>query len=341
MNTGDNHQGPGWLRVVKLLSSMQAALFLLLVTGALASLGSLIPQGEPGGFYREHYGNLLGRFIILLTLDDMYRSWWFMALGALFVASILSCSARRLGSISGAGDLGSVLLHLGLPVIIMGAFFSAAAGRSTYLEIGAGDSADLSSQGFPGVVITVQDFKIDYYDNLEPRQYTSAVTVQGGGTRSTGETSVNHPLKAGGIKVFQKSYGWIADGEVDSGRGKTKFSTSGQDIELEKAGPLKLKAVFIPDYVGVLQSGSPLPRNPRLACALVNDSALLDMQIFKVGEIKNVGGFPVSFTGYRYYTGLEIKKDPAVTVIYTGFMMMAAGFAVRKLFRGWDEKEVA
>lgn len=313
---------------------MKLALILLLLLGAIASLGTLLPQGQPPGFYVAYYGESLGKLILLLSLDHLYRSWWFLALAVLLALNLLACSARRIKKSAGWKEWGSIVLHLSLLVILTGAVISGAMGRNAYVEIGVGDSVDLASHGFPGQVLTVREFRIEYYENLEPKQYISDLllkTDEGGEIRQ--EIRVNYPLKFKGLKIYQKSYGWLVKGEVTAGGQALPFElSSGQKLPLDENNSLML--FFIPDHdvqSSKWHSLSPFPRNPKLACALIQDHSIVDMQIVGEKETKVLKNYPVTFLGYRYYTGLEIKKDPGVSIVYLGFGLLLLGFVLRYL----------
>lgn len=335
--------------VLDLLSSMRLGLFLLITLGALSSLGSLIPQGRPGSFYKEVYGRLPGEVMVLAGLDQMYTSWWFISLGVLIAASITACSVKRLGKARGLKGHGSLMIHGSIIVILLGAFSSGLWGKSGYVEISAGDSLDLSAVGFNDLVLTVEDFKIDWYDNLEPKQYTSSITLAGkDGGVSSGKTSVNHPFKARGLKIYQHSYGWFTAGRVTAGDDGTPFALkSGEEIILDNKEGTRLKVIFIPHFDqagGTLQTMSPLPENPRLVCALLKGNELVDVQVLSRGETGEVGGRGVSFEKFGYYTGLEVKKDPWTMVVFAGFAIMLSGFCLRYIApetRGGRREEVS
>lgn len=334
----DSHRtlpGPGGIRFIELLSSMHTGLFLLALLAAASAAGSLVPQGEAESFYKLHYGKMLGGFIVFLSLDRLYGAWWFIALGSVFSASILACSLRRIKKLSGMRGLGSLFIHLGILVVFAGSVISGVSGQSRYAEIGVGDTADLSLYGFPGAELTIRDFRVEYHQNLDPSQYVSAVTLRTGGGEMRQEISVNRPLKYDGLKIFQKSYGWMAGGKVTAGGEEIPFSLpGGGEIVVEGGKPQRMKFIFIPDFdgaSGTLQSKSPLPNNPRLACALIQGNEPLDIQVIPRGETKDVGGYRVEFSDYRYYSGLEIKRDPALPVVFTGFSLVVAGFLFRYL----------
>lgn len=313
---------------------MKLALFLLLLLGAIASLGTFLPQGQPAGFYKAYYGEGLGSLILILSLDHLYRSWWFLTLAAFLAVNLLACSLQRVKKSARWKEWGSIVLHLSLLVILTGAVISGSMGRSAYVEIGVGDSVDLALHGFPGQVLTVKDFRIEYYDNLEPKQYISDILLKANdGSKIHQEIKVNYPLKFKGLKIYQKSYGWLVKGEVTAGGKALPFElASGQKLLIDENNSLMF--FFIPDYdaqSSKLRSLSPFPRNPKLACALVQDHNIVDMQIIGEKDTEIIKNYPVTFSGYRYYTGLEIKKDPGISIVYFGFGLLLLGFVLRYL----------
>ena len=115
MINSELNKRPEWW---KILTTMRIAIILLITLGILASLGTLIPQGAPADFYLQYYGPYLGRLILFFILDQMYSSWWFLGLGALFSLNLLLCSIRRIKSLKHIRDAGSVFLHLSILIIL-------------------------------------------------------------------------------------------------------------------------------------------------------------------------------------------------------------------------------
>lgn len=323
--------GPGRKGVFKLLSSMQTGLFLLLILGAASSIGSLIPQGEEQAFYQAHYGELMGSFILLLSLNKLYSSWWFMLLGTTFAANILVCSINRIQNLKGTRSVGSLLLHLSILVIFVGSLVSALVGKSEYIELSTGESINLEDKGFAEYRLEVKDFQIEFYDTFEPKQYISTLALTGHGSEISSEIRVNHPLKAEGLTIYQQSYGWKVNGHINvSGREKSFVLTNGDELTLQD--DMVLKTIFVPDFdpaSGNLQSKTPLPNNPHLACALIQKDQMLGVEVIPQGKTVEIEGYPITFTSYNYYTGLEVKQDPGVEIVYIGFILMLIGFLLR------------
>lgn len=139
---------------------MKAGIIPLFLLGAIASIGSLIPQGQEKEFYTLHYGDLLGNFILLLSLNNLYIAWWFIALGIIFCANVIICSIKRAKKSSGCRGYGSIMLHLSMVIIIARALVSAATSHSDYIELGEGDSINLAGKGFSIEALTVHQFTL-------------------------------------------------------------------------------------------------------------------------------------------------------------------------------------
>ncbi len=82
-------------KVIDFLSSMQLAIYLLIMLLVLTILGAIIPQEQPPEFYVEKYPEALANIINLLILNDVYHSLYFYALAVFLVASLLTCTLRR------------------------------------------------------------------------------------------------------------------------------------------------------------------------------------------------------------------------------------------------------
>ncbi len=79
-----------------LFSSVKLALFLLIALASTSIIGTIVPQSKPVGFYVQTYGPNLARFMQTLSIPDMYNSWWFMILLAMFSLNLIVCSIERI-----------------------------------------------------------------------------------------------------------------------------------------------------------------------------------------------------------------------------------------------------
>jgi len=85
-------KNPVW----SLFASVKLAIFLLFTLAATSIIGTIIPQNNPPDFYVQQYGPNLARLMQTLTIPDMYNSWWFMILLAVFSLNLIVCSIERI-----------------------------------------------------------------------------------------------------------------------------------------------------------------------------------------------------------------------------------------------------
>ncbi len=77
-------------------ASVKLALFLLFVLAGTSIIGTVVPQNEPAQFYVQQYGASTAAFMQRLGVPDMYNSWWFLGLLALFCLNLIVCSLERI-----------------------------------------------------------------------------------------------------------------------------------------------------------------------------------------------------------------------------------------------------
>jgi len=78
------------------LASVKLAVFLLIILAVTSIAGTIIPQNASYEEYLHNYGEVFTRVIDVLELYDMYHSWWFIFLLALFTLNLIVCSIKRL-----------------------------------------------------------------------------------------------------------------------------------------------------------------------------------------------------------------------------------------------------
>ncbi len=82
--------------VFDFLASIKLAVILLIVLAISSIFGTVIPQNESFERYVQLYGEFQARVIATFELYDMYHSWWFIFLLALFTLNLIVCSVKRL-----------------------------------------------------------------------------------------------------------------------------------------------------------------------------------------------------------------------------------------------------
>lgn len=81
--------------VVKLFASVKLALFTLFFLAVTSIIGTIIPQKETFAFYANNYSESTARIFQVLSIPDMYNSWWFLGLLSLLSVNLIVCSIDR------------------------------------------------------------------------------------------------------------------------------------------------------------------------------------------------------------------------------------------------------
>ena len=93
-------------KVLRFLRSMRFGILLLLLIAACSVLGSVIPQGKEIAWYAQTYQQVHG-WILLLGLNRVFQSWYFIALLVLLCLNLSLCSLVRIRRVvrEGKGEI--------------------------------------------------------------------------------------------------------------------------------------------------------------------------------------------------------------------------------------------
>ncbi|MDD3853343.1 MAG: cytochrome c biogenesis protein ResB [Syntrophomonadaceae bacterium] len=333
-----------WLKqLTQTLASMQTAIYLLLIVGVVSALGTFIPQGQTPTFYMQHYGEITSLIINGLGLGTLYHVWWFQLLIILLCLSILTCAYQRLRRVKKITVLASLLMHLAVVFILIGALWSLGYSHSSFIEIARGQTVSLNNYGFENGRLTLNDFKIDYYPDFQPRQYSSDLSlINYKGKNIEQSISVNHPLKAGSLKIYQSTWGWVMQLTNLTDTTGTIISLKDKDYFLfDEKEQIKVQAIFLPDFEDSesgIHSKSPLPNHPHVWLTLLQQGKIVDMAIIPVGDEVHLGSYHLRFDIFFPYSGLQIKQDSGVYMVFAGFIILLAGLGMRYWFVFMDKK---
>ena len=133
--------------VVKLLASVKFAVTLLVLIILFCVSGAIIPQGLDSSHYSRIYGPA-GDILFKLKLTDVYHSPWLIILLSMLWLSLLVCAKGRLKSWK--KQTGSLLTHLGLLIILLGALINTLLGESGFVSLPKGDDQAIFLAGNSG-----------------------------------------------------------------------------------------------------------------------------------------------------------------------------------------------
>lgn len=303
-------------KVIDHFGSMQVGLVLLVIIGGVAAAAALITQ------------------------QGFYHTWFFRTLLALLFFNMLLCTSKRCKAIfssrrglrqGGWRAFGLFFLHAGLLCVLLGGAAFSFWGREALVSVAEGETVQMPQalgKGKP-FHLHLDDFRIELYPDGSPSQFISRVTLQDQ-SRKIGsfDISVNHPLKYGGVTMYQESYGWavrIAFG--DSAQGQVLLK-DGQFADIPDTGYRVRFYRYIPNYDPSygMESKNLAPVNPRVIFSVYEGDERIGVGIAGLGEKVSVGeGVVFRFVETVPLTTLKVKTDPGIAFVWAGFGLLLAG----------------
>jgi hypothetical protein len=168
-------------RFLRLLTSIPFAVTQILFMGLMVLLGILVPQEQPAEDYLERFGPLLGDWIRLTHLGDLFHSLWFSALLALLALSMLAVAWKRRPY--PMAKLGFLLVHAAPTLVFAGGLWNQFGGVKAFteLKVGQGTYTFRRTHGgtpyvLPGFQVKLERFEVRRRSEAEYRLIVSART---------------------------------------------------------------------------------------------------------------------------------------------------------------------
>ncbi|SHF52651.1 cytochrome c biogenesis protein [Desulfacinum infernum DSM 9756] len=227
------------------------------------------------------------------------------------------------------------VVHLSVLIIFFGALLGSLFGFKGMMNVAEGETNNrvFLSRGHRQVVLPFQvrcdDFHVSYYDTGAPEEFRSDLVILEDGREVLRRSiRVNDPLTYKGVTFYQASYGAILK------EAKVQFTDkeSGETITLDLAfrepvpfadsGRMMELVDFAEDLSGFGKAVAVVTyregEQPKGSWILVERPDFhgnrVDRYAVKVLDLNQA-----------HYTGLQVKRDPGVVIVITGFILLLAG----------------
>jgi len=250
----------------------------------------------------------------------------------------------------GFSHFGVYFVHLSVLLILVGGLVGSFFGIEAYVNILEGEQTDtvMLREGMHPLKldfhVRCDRFAVDFYETGAPREFRSDLTflVKGKESKKIG-LLVNHPVEFMGFTFYQSSYGAAPGKTVDLRISGPGGSVTAMKVETGKAVDLPGgEGTFrVVDARGdIMNMGSAV----LISVQPANTNETVDFWVFKDGEqaLSRLPGpmrqsrkfNPAAFKPYtfflddletRYYTGLQVNRDPGVPVVWVGCFLMVVG----------------
>lgn len=245
------------------------------------------------------------------------------------------------------GRVGAHMAHLSATVIVLGGLIGSYWGFQEFGVCLEGQTYHIPKGNFD---LRIDKFWIDYHDNGSVKSYNSTLTViDHDKPVATKTITVNDPLVYKGIWFYQSSYGdtWdqvevarinVKDKETDKVLDTVDLAWQ-KEASLPKLGLRMTLTDFVADFSfnsveKKVYSKSVEHENPavRLAISEGGNLQAAPWIFYHYPDLFDVQGSKYRFelVGYqpKKFTGLQINKDPGVTIVWIGSTMIVVGITL-------------
>ena len=224
------------------------------------------------------------------------------------------------------GKVGPLLVHAGMVVLMLGGAWGAVAGQRAEQYLAPGRSLELmDSRGSSKLTLALDNFSIQRDPAGRPEQFTSQLRIlEGDGSDGSllkqAQISVNHPLRFQGVTLYQADWALAAI-----------------SLQLGRSPLLQLPLQSFPQ-LGEQVWGLVLPTRPDgsepVLLSLGSEQGPVEVygadgsplgQISPGGEALEVKGLPIRVASVLPASGILLKRDPGVPLVYAGFAIALAG----------------
>lgn len=380
--------------LLPVLADLRVAIAMLLAIAIFSILGTVIEQGQSLAFYQENYpedpalfGFLSWKVLLIVGLDHVYRTWWFLSLLIFFGASLTACTFTRQitalrwfsrtwnfytkprqfekmalstelsqGKMAAliplleqrryrifqkddslyahkglVGRIGPIVVHASMLLILVGAIYGAMTGFFAQEIVPSGqifkvqnifDAGPWAAAQIPkDWSVKVNRFWIDYSPEGRVEQFYSDLSVLDdvGDEVKRKTVWVNEPLRYKNVTMYQADWG-IAAVRVKVNNSPI-FQLPMAEIPTQ-AG--KLWGTFVPTKPDMSAGVTVVAKDLQGTLLVYDDEGQL-VSTVRAGMSTEVNGVTLAIAELIGSTGLQIKADPGIPMVYLGFGLLMIG----------------
>ena len=232
----------------------------------------------------------------------------------------LKTDNNRLAARKGViGRVGPLLVHTGLVLLMLGAVWGVLAGNRLERFLAPGRSLDLlNRQGDTQLSIELKSFAVERDPAGRTEQFRSVLALSD--LDEPQEISVNHPLRHRGMTVYQADW-----------------SLAAITVQIGRSPELQLPLQSYPE-LGEQVWGLVLPTRPDGTepvflsldnevgpVTVFNSDGTVQTSLRPGGPAEEINGVPLRVAGVLPASGLLLKRDPGVPLVYLGFAVLLVG----------------
>jgi len=232
------------------------------------------------------------------------------------------------------GPFGTVMAHLSFVLILVGFFVSATTGfKDNSVTIAVGSTVQVGHGS--GLAIKANAFNDAYYEDGSPSDYASELVLYKNGVQVLAETiRVNHPMRFGGVSIYQSYFGTAAAMLVKDAAGKTVYQDS---VPLQwqsndgkhSIGEFIMKSRGLSVLVIDAASGE---TDPNIKAGQVQLEVDQDGKkdpiatiVVDQGKPTTIGGLTYTFERPKQFTGLSVARDTGAPFVWLGSALLVVG----------------